>query len=49
MTTAGPVGLARPKLRGTTEAFAARLSGAHVTKINACVTSAGAPTQTSRS
>jgi len=27
-TTAGPVGLSRPKLRGTTEAFASRLFGA---------------------
>jgi putative transposase len=34
-TTAGPVGLARPKLRGTTGAFASRLFGAHVTKTNA--------------
>src|SRR5436305_3418002 len=34
-TTTGPVALARPKLRGTTEAFASRLSGAHVTKTNA--------------
>jgi transposase-like protein len=34
-TTAGPVALARPKLRGTTEAFASRLFGAHVTKTNA--------------
>ena len=34
-TTAGPVGLARPKLRGTTEAFASRLFGAYVTKTNA--------------
>ena len=34
-TTAGPVTLARPKLRGTTEAFASRLPGAHVTKTNA--------------
>ena len=34
-TTAGPVGLARPKLRGTTEAFASRLFGAHVTKTSA--------------
>jgi transposase-like protein len=34
-TTAGPVGLARPKLRGTTEAFASRLFGSHVTKTNA--------------
>jgi len=34
-TTAGPVTLARPKLRGTTEAFASRLFGSHVTKTNA--------------
>jgi hypothetical protein len=34
-TTAGPVELARPKLRGTSEAFASRLFGAHVTKTNA--------------
>ena len=34
-TTAGPVRLARPKLRGTTGAFASRLFGAHVTKTNA--------------
>jgi transposase-like protein len=34
-TTAGPVTLARPKLRGTTEKFASRLSGSHVTKTNA--------------
>jgi putative transposase len=34
-TTAGPVKLARPKLRGTTEAFASRLFGSHVTKTNA--------------
>jgi len=34
-TTAGPVGLSRPKLRGTTGAFASRLFGAHVTKTNA--------------
>jgi transposase-like protein len=34
-TTAGPVTLARPKLRGTTEKFASRLFGAHVTKTNA--------------
>jgi putative transposase len=34
-TTAGPVGLARPKLRGTMETFASRLFGAHVTKTNA--------------
>jgi len=34
-TTAGQVKLARPKLRGTTEAFASRLFGSHVTKTNA--------------
>lgn len=34
-TTAGPVQLSRPKLRGTTGAFASRLFGAHVTKTNA--------------
>ena len=34
-STAGPVRLARPKLRGTAEAFASRLFGAHVTKTNA--------------
>jgi putative transposase len=34
-STAGPVTLARPKLRGTTEAFASRLFGSHVTKTNA--------------
>src|SRR6266581_6356478 len=34
-STAGPVTLARPKLRGTTGAFASRLFGAHVTKTNA--------------
>src|SRR5438874_721732 len=34
-TTAGPVQLSRPKLRGTTEAFASRLFGAHVTRTNA--------------
>src|SRR5690349_24317871 len=34
-TTAGPVALARPELRGTTEAFASRLFGSHVTKTNA--------------
>jgi putative transposase len=34
-TTAGPVGLARPKLRGTAGAFASRLFGSHVTKTNA--------------
>ncbi len=33
-TTAGPVTLSRPKLRGTTEAFASRLFGSHVTKTN---------------
>ncbi len=37
-TTAGPVRLARPKLRGTTGAFASRLSGSHVTKTNALET-----------
>ncbi len=34
-TTAGPVTVARPKLRGTTEAFASRLFGKTVTKSNA--------------
>ncbi len=34
-TIAGPVGLARPKLRGTTEVFASHLSGSHVTKTSA--------------
>ena len=34
-TTAGPVNLARPKLRGTTGKFASRLFGSHVTKTNA--------------
>jgi len=34
-TTAGPVELARPKLRGTSEVFASRLFGTHVTKTNA--------------
>lgn len=34
-TTAGPVTLARPKLRGTTEAFASKLFGAGVTRTNA--------------
>src|SRR5712692_11668708 len=34
-TTAGPVTLSRPKLRGSTEAFASRLFGSHVTKTNA--------------
>jgi transposase-like protein len=37
-TTAGPVHLARPKLRGATEAFASRLFGSHVTKTNALET-----------
>jgi putative transposase len=34
-TTAGAVQLARPKLRGTSEAFASRLFGSHVTRTNA--------------
>jgi putative transposase len=34
-TTAGPVTVARPKLRGTTEAFASQLFGTGVTKSNA--------------
>jgi transposase-like protein len=34
-TTAGPVELARPKLRGTDERFASRLLGTHVTKTHA--------------
>ena len=34
-TTAGPVTIARPKLRGTTEAFASQLFGKSVTKSNA--------------
>jgi len=34
-STAGPVQLSRPKLRGTAGAFASRLFGAHVTKTNA--------------
>jgi transposase-like protein len=34
-TTAGPVELSRPKLRGTDEAFASRLFGKGVTKTNA--------------
>jgi transposase-like protein len=34
-TTAGPVTLERPKLRGTTAAFASRLFGKHVTRTNA--------------
>ncbi len=37
-TTAGPVQLSRPKLRGTAGAFASRLFGAHVTKTNALET-----------
>jgi transposase-like protein len=34
-TTTGPVTIARPKLRGTTEAFASRPFGAGVTRTNA--------------
>src|SRR6266568_4737640 len=34
-TTAGPVTVARPKLRGTSEAFASQLFGKSVTKSNA--------------
>jgi hypothetical protein len=34
-TTAGPVTVARPKLRGTTEAFASQLFGTSVTRSNA--------------
>jgi putative transposase len=34
-TAAGPVQLSRPKLRGSTEAFASRLFGSYVTKANA--------------
>jgi transposase-like protein len=34
-TTAGPVTLQRPKLRGTTEAFASQLFGTGVTRTNA--------------
>jgi transposase-like protein len=34
-TTAGPVQLERPKLRGTDERFASRLLGKHVTRTNA--------------
>jgi transposase-like protein len=34
-TTAGPVTVQRPKLRGTTEAFASRLFGSTVTRSNA--------------
>lgn len=37
-TTAGPVTLQRPKLRGTTERFASQLFGARVTKTNALET-----------
>jgi transposase-like protein len=37
-TTTGPVRLERPKLRGTTHAFASRLFGKHVTKTNALET-----------
>ena len=37
-STAGAVTLSRPKLRGTTEAFASRLFGAHVTKTSALET-----------
>lgn len=37
-TTTGPIRLERPKLRGTTEAFASRLFGKHVTKTNALET-----------
>ena len=37
-TTTGPVTLERPKLRGTTVAFASRLFGKHVTKTNALET-----------
>ena len=37
-TTAGPVTLSRPRLRGTSEAFASRLFGSHVTKTNALET-----------
>jgi len=36
-TTAGPVELARPKLRGTGEAFASRLFGTHVARASVCV------------
>ena len=31
-TTAGPVTVARPKLRGTTQAFASRLFGTGITR-----------------
>jgi putative transposase len=37
-TTAGPVTLARPKLRGTSAKFASRLFGSHVTRTNALET-----------
>lgn len=37
-TTTGPVTLERPKLRGTTQAFASRLFGKHVTRTNALET-----------
>jgi putative transposase len=37
-TTAGPVTLSRPKLRGTAAAFASRLFGSHVTRTNALET-----------
>jgi putative transposase len=37
-TTAGPVHLSRPKLRGATGAFVSRLFGSHVTKTNALET-----------
>ena len=37
-TTTGPVRLARPKVRGTSERFASELFGAHVTKTNALET-----------
>ena len=37
-TTAGPITVARPKLRGTTEAFASQLFGKGVTKSNALET-----------
>ena len=42
-TTAGPVTVARPKLRGTSEVFCSRLFGAGVTKSNAlqCLVIAG--------
>ena len=40
-TTAGPVTLSRPKLRGATEAFASRLFGSHVTMTSALETPGG--------